>query len=138
MFARHNRMIGVLYMLADAALAFASFWLAHTIRAHLHVARPLYPAYYYLWIVPVAVGLWIGVGAATGIYREVHEEDLRRAFLDPLKAGFISTILLFALTFAFKAEYISRLLLGLYAAVDLAAMTLVRLVARQWAGTLRG
>ena len=138
MFSRHNRMIGVLYLVVDAVLALASFWIAHTVRLHLHAARPLYPAYYYLWIVPVAVGLWIGAGAAAGIYREIHEEELGRAFLDPLKVGVISTILLFALTFAFKAEYISRLLLGLYAAVDLAAMILFRLVARHWGGELRG
>ena len=137
MFSRHNRMIGVFYMLADAALALSSFWLAHLVRAHLRTARPLYPAVYYLWIVPVALGIWIGVGVATGIYREIREEELRRAFADPLKVGFISTTLLFALTFAFKAEYISRLLLGFYAALDLVAMILFRLLARRLAGTLR-
>ncbi len=137
MFARHNRMIGVLYMMADALLAFLSFWLAHAIRAHLHLTRALIPVYYYLWIVPVAVGLWISVGLAAGIYREIREEELRRAFLDPLKVGLVSTVLLFALSYAFKAEYISRLLLGFYAAVDLAAMIVFRLVARRWGGALR-
>src|SRR5947199_10527404 len=95
MFSRHNRMIGVFYVLADAALALSSFWLAHVVRAHLRAARPLYPAVYYLWIVPVALGVWIGVGVATGIYREVREEDLRRAFAGPPNARFISTTSVF-------------------------------------------
>ncbi len=124
-------MIGVLYLLADAVLALASFGLAYEIRSRLVTPRPLYPPSHYLWIVPLAVGLWIFVGLASGIYREIQEEDLRRAFVDPAKVGFTATTLLFAITFAFKLEYISRLLLGFYAALDLGAMILFRLVAWQ-------
>jgi exopolysaccharide biosynthesis polyprenyl glycosylphosphotransferase len=137
MFARHNRMIGVLYVLADLFLALASFWAAYEIRTHLVIPRPLYALSIYPWIVPLAVGIWVVVGLAAGIYREIREEELRRAFLDPLKVGLISTTLLFAVTFASKLEIISRLLLGLYAAVDLVAMTAFRLVARRLAGPLR-
>src|SRR5579863_9842036 len=137
MFSRHNRMIGALYMLADGALALASFWLAHWVRAHLAGLRPLYPAVYYLWIVPLLVALWVGAGLATGVYREIREEELRRAFLDPLKVGVIATTLLFALDFALKQEYISRLLLGFFALADLGAMILFRLVARRLAEPLR-
>jgi exopolysaccharide biosynthesis polyprenyl glycosylphosphotransferase len=137
MFSRHNRMIGVFYLLADAALVLIGFWLAYLIRAHLGAARPLYPAYYYLWIAPVAVGISAGVGVATGVYREIREEELRRAFADPLKVGFISAALLFALSFAFQAEYVSRLLLGFYAVLDLLAMILFRLLARTLAGRVR-
>lgn len=137
MFARHNRMIGVLYLLADALLAFASFWVAHWIRSRVVTPRPLYPLSYYLWIVPLAVGIWIGVGLAVGIYREIREEELRRALADPIKVGLVSTTLLFAVTFAFKLEYISRLLLGFYAAADLVAMILFRLLARRLGEPLR-
>jgi len=137
MFARHNRMIGLLYMLADAALALASFWVAHAVRARLPDLRPLYPAYDYLWIVPVAVLIWITVGAATGVYRDIREEDLRRAFTDPLQVSVISATILFAITFAFQFAYISRLLLGLYVVTDLLAMILLRLVARRLGGALR-
>jgi exopolysaccharide biosynthesis polyprenyl glycosylphosphotransferase len=137
MFSRHDRIIGALYLLADALLALGSFWLAHWVRAHLVTPRPLYPAFYYLWIVPVAVGLWAGVGLALGIYREIREEELRRAFVDPVKVGFVSTTLLFAFVFAFRLEYISRLLLGFYAAIDLVLMVLFRLVARRLSEPLR-
>ena len=137
MFSRHNRMIGVLYMLGDGALALSSFGLAHAVRGRLPGLRPLYPAVYYLWIVPVLVALWVGTGLATGVYREIREDELRRAFLDPLKVGAIATTLLFALDFALKQEYISRLLLGFFVATDLGAMILFRLVARPLAGPLR-
>ena len=131
MFSRHNRMIGVLYMLADALLALVSFLVAHAVRARLPGLRPLYPAYDYLWIVPVAVAIWITVGTVTGIYRDIREEDLRRAFTDPLQVAAVSATILFAITFAFHFAYISRLLLGLYAVTDLLAMMLLRLIARR-------
>jgi exopolysaccharide biosynthesis polyprenyl glycosylphosphotransferase len=137
MFARHNRMIGSLYMLADALLALASFWVAHGVRARLPGLRPLYAAYDYLWIVPVAVAIWIAVGIVNGIYRDIREEDLRRAYTDPLQVAAISATILFAITFAFKFAYISRLLLGLYAVTDLLAMILLRLIARRLSGPLR-
>jgi exopolysaccharide biosynthesis polyprenyl glycosylphosphotransferase len=137
MFARHNRMIGVLYLCADLVLGLLSFWMAHTVRLRLAGVRPLFPLSNYPWVIPLAVGIWILVGLASGIYREIREEELRRAFLAPLKVGVIATTLLFAITFAFKLEIISRLLLGIYATTDLVAMTIFRLIARQLAGPLR-
>jgi len=137
MFSRHNRMIGMLYMLADGVLALASFWAAHAIRSRLATLRPLYPAYYYIWIVPVAVGIWLGVGLAAGVYQEIREDELGHAFLDPLKVSLISTMLLLASTSALKVEYISRLMLGLFATLDLVAMISFRLLARNVGGVLR-
>ena len=107
------------------------------IRSHLPSARPLYPLSNYPWIIPLTVVLWVGVGVAAGIYREVHEEDLRRAFADPLKIGLAATILLFAVTFALKLEFISRLLLGIYALIDFLLMIIFRLVAWRFAAPLR-
>ncbi len=137
MFARHNRIVGFVYLLADALLALASFWLAHWLRSQVASPRPLLPLAQYPWIVPLTVVIWLGVGLASGIYREIREEDLRRVFIDPLKIGFISTTLLFAVIFAFKFEYISRLLLSLYAATDLVSMALFRFAARRWSDPLR-
>jgi len=137
MFARHNRIIGMIYLIADALLAGGSFWLAYALRSYAITPRTLYPLSYYPWIVPLVLGLWILVGLAAGIYRDIREEELRRAFLDPLRVGVMSTTLLFAFTFALKLEYLSRLLLGLYAAADLAAMVGFRLVARGLSEPLR-
>ena len=137
MFSRHNRVIGVFYLCADTLLALISFWVAWEVRSYLILPRPLYSVSNYSWIVPLSVGIWVLVGLSTGIYRDIKEEDLRRAFSDPLKVGLIGTVLLFAATFAIKFQYLSRLLLVLYAATDLLAMTLFRLVARRFAGPLR-
>jgi exopolysaccharide biosynthesis polyprenyl glycosylphosphotransferase len=137
MFSRHDRILGAFYLSADALLAFVSFWVAREVRLSLVNPRPLYSPSSYTWIVPLAVGIWIVVGLLTGIYREVKEEDLRRAFTDPLRVGIISTVVLFAATFAIKFQYVSRLLLVLFAATNLVAMTLFRLGARRLAGPLR-
>ena len=136
MFARHNRLIGVIYLFADLLLALASFALAHELRAHL-TARHLYPLSFYPWIVPLSLALWITVGMVAGIYRTVREEDLRRVFADPFKVGLASIILLLAFTSALKLEYISRLLLGLYALIDCFLMITFRLIARHYAAGLR-
>jgi exopolysaccharide biosynthesis polyprenyl glycosylphosphotransferase len=137
MFSRHNRLIGAVYLCADTLLALISFWTAWGVRSHLISPRPLFSLSNYLWIVPLSVGIWTTVGLLAGIYREIKEEDLRRAFADPLKVGLMATVLLFAATFAIKFQYLSRLLLVLYAAMDLVAMTLFRLLARRFAGPLR-
>ncbi|MHB8652292.1 MAG: sugar transferase [Terriglobia bacterium] len=137
MVSRHNRVISLFYLAADGLLAVASFALADWIRSTLVAPRPLYPLSHYLWIVPMAVGLWMGVGIIAAIYREIREEELRRAFADPIKVGFIATTLLFAFTFALKLEFISRLLLGFYAVIDLVAMIVFRLIARHFSEPLR-
>jgi exopolysaccharide biosynthesis polyprenyl glycosylphosphotransferase len=130
-FSGHNRKLRVLYLGADALLSLGSFWLAHAIRSQLAFLRPLYPAYHYVWIVPLAVAIWLAVGLVTGIYRDIGENDLRRGFTDPIKVGVIATTLLFAITYALKLEYVSRLLLGFYVALDLVGMAVFRLLARQ-------
>jgi exopolysaccharide biosynthesis polyprenyl glycosylphosphotransferase len=137
MFSRHNRMIGAFYLCADVLLALISFWLAWEIRSYLITPRPLYSLSNYPWVVPLAVGIWIVVGLVAGIYREINEEDLRRAFLDPLKAACGAMVLLFAATYAIKFQYLSRLLLVLFSATDLLATILFRLLARSFAGPLR-
>ncbi|MFZ0961602.1 MAG: sugar transferase [Terriglobia bacterium] len=137
MFARHNRLIGLIYLFADFLLVLASFGLAHVLRAHLPGARQFFPISNYPWIVPLIVALWAGAGVAAGIYREVREEDLRRAFADPLKVGLTATVLLFAVISVVKFEYISRLLLGIFALIDFLLMICFRLVARTFAAPLR-
>jgi exopolysaccharide biosynthesis polyprenyl glycosylphosphotransferase len=137
MFSRYNRLVGALYLGADAALALASFALAYATRLYLISPRPLYLLSNYFGIVPLAIGLWVIGGVLTGIYHDVEDDGLRRVFWDPAKVFALATLILFALTFAFKLEYISRLLLGLYAVIDLAAMIVFRLLARRLANPLR-
>ena len=137
MFARHNRLIGIFFLFGDVLLALGSFGLAIEIRSHLSGVRPLYPLSNYPWMVPLTAILWVGAGVAAGIYREVKEEDLRRALADPLKIGIASTIILFAVISAVKVEFISRLLLGIYALIDFALMVAFRLVAWRFAAPLR-
>ena len=137
MFARHNRLIGIIFLFSDVLLALASLGLAHEIRSHLGSLRPLYSLSNYPGIIPLVAAIVAGVGLLAGIYREVHVEDLRRAFVDPLKVGLASATLLFALTFALKLEFVSRLLLGIYALLDLLLMIIFRLVAWRFPAPLR-
>jgi exopolysaccharide biosynthesis polyprenyl glycosylphosphotransferase len=137
MFARHNRIIGILFLAVDVLLALASFHLAFAIRFHLHTARPFYPLTNYPWFIPFTVLLWVGVGVAAGNYREVQVEDLRRALANALKTCAAATLILFAATFALQLEYVSRLLLGIYAGLDFLLMIAFRLLAWRFAEPLR-
>ena len=137
MLALYKRFLAGLYIAADAALAFAAFAAATWLRTRVLEPTPLYPLSHYAWIVPLAAGLWVATGLVLGVYREIEAENLRRAFWDPLRVAAIATTLLFAVTFAFKLDYVSRLLLGLYALADLAAMVAFRLVARAASPTFR-
>jgi len=130
MFARHNRLIGLIYLFTDFVLALASFGLAHVVRAHLPGTRQFFPISNYPWIVPLILALWIGAGIVAGIYREVQEEDLRRAFVDPLKVGLAATVVLLAVISVVKFEYISRLLLAIFGLIDVLAMICFRLPQR--------
>jgi exopolysaccharide biosynthesis polyprenyl glycosylphosphotransferase len=131
MFAQHKRMIGRLYLAGDALVAVASFALAYVLRAHVISPRPLFSPEHYLWIVPLVAGLWIGTGVALGIYRDVPEDEWRSALSAPVKVSFFAGVLLFAFVSAFRLEYISRLLLGLYVVIDFALMVVFRIVARR-------
>lgn len=137
MFARHNRLIGIIFLLGDVLVALASLGLAHEIRSHLESLRPLFSVANFPGFIPLAAVTAAGVGLSMGIYREVHLEDVRRAFTDPLKVAPISGILLFAVTFALKLEFVSRLLLGIYVVVDFLLMVMFRLVAWRFAEPLR-
>jgi exopolysaccharide biosynthesis polyprenyl glycosylphosphotransferase len=129
--------MGIIFLLGDVLMALASFGLALETRSHLAHIRPLYPLSNYPEIFPLSILIWVGVGVASGIYREVHEEDLRRVFVDPLKVGLAATILLFAAIFALKLEFMSRLLLGIYACTDFLLMIAFRLMAWRFAVPLR-
>ena len=137
MFARHNRLISIVFMFGDVSLALASFGLAYEIRSHLVPGRPLYALSNYPWIVPLTVMLWVSVGMAGGVYRENWDEDFRRVFVDPVKVALIATILFFAFTFALKLGFISRLLVGIYAVLDVLLMIAFRLVTWRFAAQLR-
>jgi exopolysaccharide biosynthesis polyprenyl glycosylphosphotransferase len=137
MFTRHNRLMGILYLFTDFLLVLASLGLARVLRGHFPGARQFFPVSNYPWIIPLVLALWIGAGFVAGIYRDIREEDSRRAFGDPLKVGLIATVLLFAFISVIKFEYISRLLLGIFALVDLFLMIGFRLLARTFAAPLR-
>src|SRR5579885_1763906 len=111
MFSRHNQMMGVLYALADGVLAVVSFGLAHSLRLSLVSLRPLYSVSYYFWIFPFVVALWLATGWATGLYRDVEEQDWRRALGGTLEVGVSATVVLFAFIFAFNVEFFSQFLL---------------------------
>lgn len=131
MFSRQDRMIGVLYALAEAFLALASFLAAHTLRAHWHGLRPLYPAIYYLWIVPLIPAIWVGTAWALGSYRDPLYQDFRRVLAVTLKVGVTATILIFALIQILKVQHVSRLLLLLFGALQSLAVLLFRWMAHR-------
>src|SRR2546428_6785765 len=107
MFSRHNRMIGGVYLLVDALLALGSFWLAYWLRSRIVTPRPLHSLSNYPWIVPLAVGIWVSVGLASGVYRGVP--DLCRSLADAHRVSLIGTTSLFSFPSPFKLAFSIRL-----------------------------
>jgi exopolysaccharide biosynthesis polyprenyl glycosylphosphotransferase len=138
MFSRQNRMIASFYVAGDAVLALASYWFAYSARAHFfpHL-REFWVTPFYLWIIPLIPVIWIGVGLSTGVYRDILEENWRFVFWNPVKVCVTCSLILAALTFAARVLYVSRLLMVLFIAADLAAMVLFRLFVRNFGGALR-
>jgi len=67
MFARHNRLIGLLYLFADFLLVLASLGLAEVLRIQFPGVRQFFPIANYPWIVPLIVVLrWVGGGNLSG------------------------------------------------------------------------
>jgi exopolysaccharide biosynthesis polyprenyl glycosylphosphotransferase len=138
MFSRQNRMTAVLYMLGDGLLALVSYWFAYSARGHLNPHFGLlWFEPFYAWIIPLIPIMWIGAGLASGIYRDIIEEDWRFVFWGPLKVCAVCSLILFALTFAVKAEHISRMVMIFFVATDLIAMIVFRLLTRKFGGALR-
>src|SRR5579863_8430945 len=131
-------MIASFYVAADAVLALASYWFAYSARAHFfpHL-RQFWVTPFYIWMVPLVPVIWITVGLSSGVYRDILEEDWRFVFWNPIKVSAICTLVLFALTYAVRALYISRPLMVLLVATDFVAMVLFRLFVRNFGGTLR-
>lgn len=124
-------MMGVLYALADALLAIVSFWIAYSIRGRLSGWRPLFPAPFYLWIVPVIVVLWVGAAWISGAYRDPGALQLRRVITDPVKTTIFATLALFAFISVFKIGFISRAVLLFCAVIELILMIVFRLAAHR-------
>jgi exopolysaccharide biosynthesis polyprenyl glycosylphosphotransferase len=140
MFSRQHRVAAALYILGDALTVLASCGLAYYVRLQLFAherAHALFPARSYLWLVPVVILIWIVTGSAAGIYREIQEEAWRSILWDPFRASLIATLILFAVTYAVKGEYISRLLIGAFAVTVLAGLISFRLLVRAFGGALR-
>ena len=131
MFAHREKAFKIFTVVGDGAVAVAAFSLAYLLRASLDFLPKLYPLRYYPWLVLLIVGLWLAVGYVLRTYREVGEASVERAFVDPVKVFGLGTVLLFALTFALKLDYVSRLLLGLFAVTDLLLMVFLRLLLRK-------
>src|SRR5215469_14089669 len=138
MFSRQNRMIAVLYMVGDALLALASYWFAYSARAQLNPHFGLlWFEPFYAWIIPLIPLMWTGAGLACGVYSDIIEEDWRFVLWAPLKVCAVCSLVLFALTFAVKAEHISRLVMIFFLTSDLTAMIIFRMLTRHFGGALR-
>ena len=131
MFAHREKAFKLFTGVGDGVVALAAFGLAYLLRASLDSLPELYPLRYYPWLVPLVVGLWLAVGFVLRTYREVGEASVERALVDPVKVFGLGTLVLFALTFALKLDYVSRLLLGLFAVFDLLLMVFLRLLLRK-------
>ena len=125
-----NRYLGVL-VLADAGLTALALWLADEARHRLPFGTPVAPGYFLEWpIYLAAVLIWPFFLRLLGAY----DPRRMRGFGDEVRAiipaVIIATALLPAFFFAFKFQFISRLLVGYFFLLNLLFLLNLRIVGR--------
>jgi exopolysaccharide biosynthesis polyprenyl glycosylphosphotransferase len=132
MFSSENRLFGALYVALDGLIAVASFWAAEAVRSRLPGIRTLFPIYNYLWILPLILFIWLVVGWANGLYTRAIDSRLLRIIPLIVKTSIVSTLLLFAATFAIHYQFLSRTLLAMFVVFDFIGMVILRILAARW------
>ena len=130
MFTHRIKALQLFTVFGDGLVAIASFALAYRVRLSLEFLPELYPLEYYSWLAPLVVGLWIVVGFSLRLYRDIDDSGPGYVVGAPVRVAAVATPALFALTFALRLHYVSRLLLGMFAVFDLLLMVGFRLLVR--------
>ena len=130
MFTHRKKALQYFTIFGDGLISLASFALAYRVRLGLEFLPDLYPLQYYSWLVPLVVGLWLSVGFSLRLYRDMDDNGLGYVVGAPVRVAAVATPALFALTFALKLHYVSRLLLGMFAVFDLLLTVGFRLLMR--------
>lgn len=128
-----------LAQIADGIALFAAFPLAYLVKTQVLPSdlTSLYDASVYLGPAAIFAASMLFSLARRGAYEPLAFLHWREILL-PVATSFIqASIFGFAVLFAFKLGYVSRLFIGLYAAIGLALIVSVRLGLRRLAAGLR-
>jgi exopolysaccharide biosynthesis polyprenyl glycosylphosphotransferase len=131
MFTRRSQFVGFLCMLNDLVLTTLAFVLAYVVRSSLPYVLPqlgpLFSIDEYWLLLGGILMLWVVLGYATGIYRQIDPRDNVRLAGSAVVLVLLGSIATLAALYLVKGEYISRSFVLLFGVIDAALLPLGRL-----------
>jgi exopolysaccharide biosynthesis polyprenyl glycosylphosphotransferase len=130
-FARRSVFFGLRCLAQDLALTALAFPIAYLVRARLMPTvwplGPIYPISKYGNLLVGVLLLWPIVGWVLGCYRRIDPRERVRLVREAIILVTVSSTLVLAGLYLFRAEYISRVLVVVFWAVDVVFLVLGRL-----------
>lgn len=137
MLKQHARSSVLQTVFVDALALTAAFLVAYWIRGQVlprvfpaWFVQPLFELPVYLWMYVSALPIWLGLLALFRLYRPARLATFRRMPIDIAKASGVGLAILMGLTFALKAQEISRSLVVVFGLMSCASVTCGRLILR--------
>ncbi len=144
MLKQQTRLVAVTAYLIDLGATLGAFFLAYSLRSFvLPAAFPsrfptsLYPLSNYAALVPWIILVWTVALLWTRSYRSQRTTPLPSQIIVAARVAFGSSLVLAALVFVLRFDFVSRPWIALFAVFDFIALTTARLVVRLAARTAR-
>ncbi len=138
MFARRNRILGIVLALSDLAVTAIAFELAYFIRQHLPEFRLFFlPKGVALALLFSSLAIWGLVGVAIGVYRRVEAYDPATLIKNTLRQALLATAALMGWMYLLKLGEVSRGFILIFAVVNTFLLIIYRLAGRPLRKILR-
>jgi exopolysaccharide biosynthesis polyprenyl glycosylphosphotransferase len=128
MLKERAKLISRLLFVSDILITILSFILAYWIRGVLFSEDLgiLYPLSQYLQLSPIILFVWVFFLYFFKTYRSYRTVSLFVEYWDLLKVTFLSGLFLILFVFAFKYQFVSRLLIGTFLIINFIGLCLER------------
>ncbi len=138
MIKRYEVFLKEFVLLLDALVIAGMFLLTYGLRRHLHdfyglnlipdrtVFASLGPLDDYVWLLLLALPVWVGMLHLMGAYRELRSKSVIPIVWTIVKAGLLSLMFFGALMYLLKLEYVSRSFVTMFVIISMIGVTTER------------
>jgi exopolysaccharide biosynthesis polyprenyl glycosylphosphotransferase len=119
---RQEALCGRLIMAADAVVLFGSFCVAYGIRARMARFGGLFPFGEHLWVIAVAIVIWLCLGRGLGLTDLHTYRSFSRTIWLTVRAHVVGGLILLSVLYLLKAVAVSRLIIETFLVTSAVAM----------------